>query len=585
MNLHLDTAAQRIIQAFSWMLIHSLWQGLLLAVVTAIVLLSTRKSGARLRYNLVAVQFLLFIAACGCTFVWEWYHTPAKVIAPLAGAIGSEASQIFHLDAESIRRFAQTCIGYFTANAPMVVLLWSVLFVFRSVRMMGSLVYIHRAKNRYTYAPPANWQQRVEVLCEKLQISKAVRLLESGYVKVPMVIGHLKPVILMPVGLLAGLPAEQVEAVLLHELAHIRRHDYVVNFLQTLAETVFFFNPGLLWISSLLRDERENCCDDIALEQTKNKREFVQALISFKEHSLSAENYAVAFQGKKNHLLHRVSRIMGNKNETLGPSEKVFFMMGIVVLSLVVATAAIAQIRTADYKAAKDNINSILFTGVPSPPAMRAHPPKKAPLFKPKAKPGVPEAPVEYASAAHRSAAAEYKLKEQKEQAEKAEAAELEQRQREQEQTMRDRDQAKRDQEQAERDRHEGKIQQDQAAKDQLQAARDQEQAKRDQEQAIREQQQARLDQEQAKRDQEQAERDKQVAKKSEAQTRVNNDAQSKVNSEQAKHNDEQARKNVAQAVKNEIQNVRNREQERINTEQAKKNEEQAKKKQVNVQE
>src|ERR1041385_9143350 len=140
LNLHLDTTAQHIIQAFSWMLIHSLWQGLLLAVVTAVILLSTKRSGARLRYNLVAVQFLLFIAACCCTFVWEWYQTPAKTIAPLAGAIGNEASQWFHLDAESIRRFAQTCISYFTANAPMVVLLWSVLFVFRSVRMMGSLV-------------------------------------------------------------------------------------------------------------------------------------------------------------------------------------------------------------------------------------------------------------------------------------------------------------------------------------------------------------------------------------------------------------------------------------------------------------
>jgi len=583
MNLHLDTTAQHIIQAFSWMLIHSLWQGLLLAVVTAVILLSTKRSGARLRYNLVAVQFLLFIAACCCTFVWEWYQTPAKTIAPLAGAIGNEASQWFHLDAESIRRFAQTCISYFTANAPMVVLLWSVLFVFRSVRMMGSLVYIHRAKNRYTFAPPANWQQRVGVLCEKLQINKAVRLLESGYVKVPMVIGHLKPVILMPVGLLAGLPAEQVEAVLLHELAHIRRHDYVVNFLQTLTETVFFFNPGLLWISSLLRDERENCCDDIALEQTKNKREFVQALISFKEHSLNTDQYAVAFPGKKNHLLHRVSRIMSDRNQTLGPSEKVFFMMGIVILSLVVATAAIAQIRTADYKAAKEKINSILFTGATTPATKRVHQLKKAYPYKPVAKPAGPESQVEYTSMAYGSATAETSLKEQKEQAEKVEVAELEQRKRDQDQAIREQQQAKRDQEQGVRDQHEAKIQQDQAAKDQQQAKRDQEQAERDQEQAIRDQQQARIDQEQAKRDQEQAARDKQMAKINEEQR--TNDTQNKVGIGQAKSNAEQARRNTAQAVKNAIQDERNKVQERANAEQAKKNEEQAKANKTNVQE
>ena len=584
MNLHLDTTAHRIIQAFSWMLIHSLWQGLLLAVVTAVILLSTKKSGARLRYNLVAVQFLLFIAACCCTFVWEWYHAPAKAIAPLAGTIGTEASQWFRLDAESIRRFAQTCISYFTANAPMVVLLWSVLFVFRSVRMMGSLVYIHRAKNRHTYSPPENWQQRVELLCEKLQINKAVRLLESGYVKVPMVIGHLKPVILMPVGLLAGLPAEQVEAVLLHELAHIRRHDYVVNFLQTLAETVFFFNPGLLWISSLLRDERENCCDDIALEQTQNKREFVRALISFKEYSLSTDQYAVAFPGKKNHLLHRVSRIMSNKNQTLGPSEKVFFMMGIITLSLIVATAAIAQIRTTDYKAAKEKINSILYTGASTPPVKPVHQPKKVQLHRSVAKPAGQEAPVEYTTMGYKASAEEYKLKAQKEQAEHSEAAELEQRKRDQDELARTQEQTRKDQEGAKRD-------QVQAAKDQEQAKRDQLQAKMDQEQALRDQQQAARDQEQAKRDQEQAARDKQTPKANDEQAR-RNDAQNQVNKEQAKRNLEQVNRNVQQAIKNQIQDARNKEQERINAEQAKRNEEQvkknkeqAKKKQANVQE
>ena len=570
MNLHLDTTAQRIIQAFSWMLIHSLWQGLLLAVATAVVLIVTKKSGARLRYNLVAVQFLLFIGACCCTFVWEWYQAPAKAIVPMAGAIGNEASQWFHLDAENIRRFAQICISYFTANAPMVVLLWSVLFAFRSVKVIGSLVYIHRAKNRYTYAPPADWQQRVELLCEKLQINKAVRLLESGYVKVPMVIGHLKPVILMPVGLLTGLPAEQVEAVLLHELAHIRRHDYVVNFLQTLAETVFFFNPGLLWISSLLRDERENCCDDIALEQTKNKREFVQALISFKEHALNADQYAVAFPGKKNHLLHRISRIMSDKNQTLGPSEKVFFMMGIITLSLVVATAAIAQIRPADYKAAREKINSVLFTGAPAPVNKPVHQLKKPYSNGVIAKPVNEGQPMEYAARAYRSAEAGQKLKGQKEQAEKAEAAELEQHKREQDESLRGQQQNKNDQEQTKRD-------QVQAVKDQEQAKRDQDQAKRDQEQALRDQQQAAKDQEQAKRDQDQAERDKQMARTNDEQARLN-DAQNQVNKVQAKRNIEQVNKNVKQAIKNQIQDARNREQERINAEQAKQNEVQAKK-------
>jgi beta-lactamase regulating signal transducer with metallopeptidase domain len=521
MHLLLTTTplADRLIQAFSWMLIHSLWQGLLLAVFTAVVLLLTRRSSAAVRYNLVVGQFLLFVLACAGTFVWEWNRSPLPAVVPLAGTIGGNATHFFNLDAESIRQFAATSIRYFTANAPAVVLVWFVLFIFRSVRMMGSLVYIHRAKNKYTHAPAAYWKGRVEVLCQKLQLKRRVQLLESTFVKVPMVIGHLKPVILIPMGLLAGLPAEQVEAVLLHELAHIRRHDYFVNFLQTIAETVFFFNPGLLWISSLLRDERENCCDDIALAQTKNKTEFVQALISFKEHALYGTAYQMAFPGKKNHLLRRVTRILNNKNKTLGPAEKVFFMTGILILSAIVATAAIAQIKPVDYVSAKKKLNSILYTGVPVVEPVKA--PKSVEAIKrskngyyykyvriektdvPAPNPPAPPAP-------EAAIAVNNRLQDAKDNAQ----AENDQ-QAERKQNELDQQQAERDKQQTDRDKQQAMSEQEQARRDQDQAKRDQDQAKRDREQAAR-------DQEQARRDQEQALRDQQAAKKEQGKNTKN---------------------------------------------------------------
>jgi bla regulator protein BlaR1 len=539
------TTADHLIQAFSWMLIHSLWQGLLLAVVTAVILLFTKKSSAVIRYNLVFIQFLLFVLACLFTFIWEWNKSPIQSIVPLAGALGDNATHLFNLNADSIKQFANTCIRYFTANAPMVVLLWFIIFMFRSVRMMGSLVYIYRAKNKYTYAPPAYWQDKIDALCDKLQLSKAVRLLESGYVKMPMVIGHLKPVILIPVGLLAGLPAEQVEAVLLHELAHIHRNDYFVNFLQTIAETVFFFNPGLLWISSLLRDERENCCDDIALAQTKNKREFVQALISFKEHSLYGSNYAVTFPGKKNHLLRRVSRILNNKNKTLGPAEKVFFMLGVVVLSVIVATAAIAQIRPIKPVAPKAPPVAVGVPAIPVVPVIAAIKPMryKAPLRKPVP----PVAPVPAASTPIATPTPPV--------------------------PPTDKQHAERDQQQAMRDQQQAKREQEQAQRDQEQAKRDQEQALKDQQQAIRDQAQAKHDQEQAKREQP---RQDQV---------VSNQIQVKRNEEQVRINQKQDQLNNEQAMRNEAQAAKNNEQARLNEIQAKKNHEQEMKNKASIQE
>ncbi len=345
--LNINAGIERLLQAFSWMLIHSLWQGLLLAVVTAILLQTAKKAKAQLRYTIVFIQFLLFILASTWTFI-HVLSGPSESMMPLAGAIGQNASQLLNLDAVNVRLFADNCAAYISDHAPLLVLIWATFFIFRSFRMVQGLIYLQKTRNAHMHAT-ADWQERLVLLCRKLHIDRHIRLLESVRVKVPMVIGHLKPVILMPAGLLTGLPVEQIEAVLLHELAHIRRHDYLINLIQTFCETVYFFNPGLLWISALLRDEREHCCDDIALGQTGNKKEFIQALISFKEHAMYNYPSAVAFPGKKNQLLQRVSRIINNKNQSLGTGEKVFFLAGIILLTAILSTAAITQLRDIEH--------------------------------------------------------------------------------------------------------------------------------------------------------------------------------------------------------------------------------------------
>jgi beta-lactamase regulating signal transducer with metallopeptidase domain len=361
LNIHFG--GERLLQAFSWMLIHSLWQGLLLAVVTAVLLQLTKRTPARLRYNITLVQFVLFILACVWTFV-RGMNSPSDALLPLAGTIGQNASQLLQLDAASVRQFADACADYISTHASLLVLVWAVFFTFRSFRMVQGLIYLQKARHKHTRAA-AHWNERLALLCRKLGIHNGIQLLESAYVKVPMVIGHLKPVILMPAGLLTGLPSEQIEAVLLHELAHIRRHDYIVNLLQTICETIYFFNPGLLWISALLRDEREHCCDDIALGETGNKKEFIQALISFKEHAMYSHSAAVAFPGKKNQLLQRVSRIINNKNQSLGTGEKVFFMAGIILLTAILSTAAITQLRDIEQDIFSEKITVSRYYDVP----------------------------------------------------------------------------------------------------------------------------------------------------------------------------------------------------------------------------
>ena len=105
----------------------------------------------------------------------------------------------------------------------------------------------------------------LERVSQRLGLRRATQILQSTLVQVPVVAGYFRPVILVPMSVISGLPASQLEAILAHELAHIRRHDYLVNLLQTLVETVFFYHPGVWWLSRQIRNERENCCDDLAV--------------------------------------------------------------------------------------------------------------------------------------------------------------------------------------------------------------------------------------------------------------------------------------------------------------------------------
>ena len=163
-----------------------------------------------------------------------------------------------------------------------------------------------------------------------MRMHRPVTLLQSGIAKCPMVIGHLKPIILFPVGFLNALSTEEVEAILIHELAHIKRNDFLINIIQTITEILFFFNPAIWWVSSLIRKERENCCDDISVAIMKSKTGYVQALISFQEYSFTAGRYTPAFPGTGYGLLDRVKRLIHNQNSPLSSTHK-FILMTIAV--------------------------------------------------------------------------------------------------------------------------------------------------------------------------------------------------------------------------------------------------------------
>jgi len=252
--------------------------------------------------------------------------------------------------------FVERFVDYFNTHAYIVVTIWFIVFLAKLVNILTGLIYIQRIKHVGVHQPPVYWSKRLQELVKGLRISKPVQLLESELLKVPAAVGLLKPVILLPVGLCTQLPPDQLEAILLHELAHIKRRDYFVNLLQSFAVTIYFFNPAVIWVSSLIKAEREHCCDDIAIGKTGNSKNYITALVSFQEYTAN-KSYAMAFPGEKNHLLHRVRRIIEHHNKTLNHAEKL-----LVSACMMIMISGILFVRcsksTQPRKAAVDNVRT-----------------------------------------------------------------------------------------------------------------------------------------------------------------------------------------------------------------------------------
>ena len=329
-----------LIRAICWTFVHSLWQGLVVAILAGGTIMFSKRMKSSQRYNLLVALFSIFLLSTLFTLGWQLYgfnqgqinsspshNSYSQIVEIKQELFNSTQSQTTH-DQFIFSSF----IKFLNKNAMLLVALWFILFTVKFVRLIANLANIQRIKNYDVTEAGPFWRDKLKELAGLLRISKTVKLLESGIVKVPMVLGTLKPVVLVPIGLLTNLPGDEVEAILLHELAHIRRSDYLINLFQSFAETIFFFNPALLWISSLIREERENCCDDIAVMRSGNKITYVKALVSFEEFHYSPISYAPAISGSGNFLLKRAKRILQNEHKKLNTMEKGIFAACIITI-------------------------------------------------------------------------------------------------------------------------------------------------------------------------------------------------------------------------------------------------------------
>ncbi len=321
------------IRALGWTILHSFWQVAIIAIVLGFVLLILGRSSATTRYYVSGAAMLTGLLLAIITFFGE-YSSIQKSETVVQNVQHDNLVIIDKAESttsESIQKlsFIEKSISYFDHHLPLIVLIWQMGTLVLLLKLLGGLAYSQRLKNHRTSTLSDYWQNKLKELANTLEISETIKLMESAIIKAPVVIGYFKPVILFPLGAIAGLSQDQVEVILAHELAHIKRNDFLINIFQSVIEILFFFHPAIWWISANIRNERENACDDIALSVNKDSLILANALTKLEFLNHKTPKLAAAFAGNKGSLLNRVKRIV-NQHSTLPTFKEGFITASIL---------------------------------------------------------------------------------------------------------------------------------------------------------------------------------------------------------------------------------------------------------------
>lgn len=292
---------QNITHALGWSIVHSLWQGVLIYCLLCLVYVALQKSSAKNKYIMAicaqACIFLCFVA----TFV---HYLDFSRGALSSAPIDLPTEQFLAMQGSTpILDVLEPMFPWFASLYVIGLLIQMILFT-------NSFSKLHYLKTRGLQDTPSFWQESFQRISAKLTPSKNVRFFLSEKVSVPLTLGHVKPIILFPIALVTNLDLKQVESILIHELAHIKRNDYLFNLFKVIMETVLFFNPFIWLLSKHIEAEREHACDDMVIKWVPSPIAYAQALMSVELHSHHiAPAYAMAATGKNHHLLHRIKRI------------------------------------------------------------------------------------------------------------------------------------------------------------------------------------------------------------------------------------------------------------------------------------
>lgn len=316
MNALFDWLTQPLPQRVGWTLLHFLWQGALLALLHQLARAALHRRSANARYAAGCLTLLLMAIAPVWTFVkldpqvpqphWTAGSTvatplePTRFLSPVTSPIAANTNN---------SGVAPALTSLASASVPWLTLFWMAGVVALSLRLSAGWWRVRGWEHDGTSDLDATLQTRLNDIQERLGVKRGVRLLRSAVVRVPTLVGWFRPVILLPASTLTGLTPHQLDFILAHELAHVRRGDAWVNLFQTVVEVALFYHPAVWWVSRRVREEREHCCDDLALAVCGDRLVGAQALATIEELRQWSGGFALA--ANDGSLLTRVRRLLG----------------------------------------------------------------------------------------------------------------------------------------------------------------------------------------------------------------------------------------------------------------------------------
>jgi beta-lactamase regulating signal transducer with metallopeptidase domain len=301
------------IDVAGWTLLHFVWQGAVIGAGAAIGFWLLRDATSDVRYTMAGAALILMLLSPIVTA--GLLSSPSASVMSASSTTSPGFSPFATPDTRLNAGTSKQLTGAVDARPslvqilPSVVAMWLIGVAVLLARLSGGWWRVRALQRAALTAPPSQWQLAADRLARRLGLRRRVHVTESDTVDTPVAIGWWQPVILLPLAALSGLTPRQIDTILTHELAHIRRHDYLVNVLQHVTETLLFYHPAVWWVSSRMRIEREQCCDAVVVDLCGDPLDYATALTHLEE--TRSTNAAFALTATGGRMAERIRRVLG----------------------------------------------------------------------------------------------------------------------------------------------------------------------------------------------------------------------------------------------------------------------------------